>query len=60
MVSKNISTINKNTESLFHFTKEVGLEVTTEKNYRFIPHHQNAGQDHNIKPVNTLFENVAT
>jgi hypothetical protein len=37
----------------------VGLEVNAEKaKYMLLSHHQNAGQNHNIKIVNRCFENV--
>jgi hypothetical protein len=38
---------------------EVGLEVNTEKTkYMLLSHHQNAGQNHDIKIANRSFENV--
>jgi len=37
------STIKKNTEALLEASREVGLEVNTEKTkYMFMSHHQNA------------------
>jgi hypothetical protein len=46
----NIYTIKKNTETLIDASKEVGLEVSTEKTmYLLMSHHQNAGQNHNKK-----------
>jgi hypothetical protein len=40
--------------------EEVGLEVNADKTkYMLMPHHQNAGQNHNIKTDNRSFENVA-
>jgi hypothetical protein len=56
----NIDTIKKNTETLIDASKEVGLEVNAEKTkYMLLSHHQNAGQNHNIKIANRSFENVA-
>jgi hypothetical protein len=56
----NIDTIKKNTGTLIGASKEVGLEVNTEKTeYMSLPHHQNAGQNHNIKIGDRSFENVA-
>jgi predicted esterase YcpF (UPF0227 family) len=56
----NIDTIKKNTETLIVASQEVGLEVNTEKTkYMLLSHHQNAGQNHNIKIANKYFENVA-
>jgi hypothetical protein len=43
-----------------HGSKEVGLEVNTEKTrYMLLSRHQNAGQNHDIKIANICFENVA-
>jgi hypothetical protein len=50
-----MDTINKNIGTdLINVNKEVGLEVNIEKT-----HHQNAGQNHDIKITNILFENVS-
>jgi hypothetical protein len=46
---------HKNIESLLDTSKEVSLEVSMEKEYIFMSHHQN----HNIKVANISFENVA-
>jgi ribosomal protein S2 len=47
-------------ETLNDATKEVGLEVNTEKTkYMLLSRHQNAGQNHDIKIANRCFENVA-
>jgi hypothetical protein len=41
-------------------SKEVGLEASTDKTkYMLLFHHQNAGQNHDIKIANGCFENVA-
>jgi hypothetical protein len=46
----NIDTIKKNTQTLTYASKEVGLEVNTEKTkYMLLSRHQNAGQNHDIK-----------
>jgi hypothetical protein len=56
----NIDTIKKNTETLTDASKEVGLEVNAERSkYMLLSHHQNAGQNHNIKVANRSVENVA-
>jgi hypothetical protein len=56
----NINTIQKNMETLIDSSKEVGLEVNTEKTkYMLLSHHYNAGQNHDIKIANRSSENVA-
>jgi hypothetical protein len=41
-------------------SKEVGLEINAEKTkYMLLSHHQNAGQNHDIKIADRSFENVA-
>jgi ribosomal protein S2 len=48
------------TETLIDASKEVGLQVNTEKiKYTLLPRHQNAGQNHDIKTANRCSENVA-
>jgi hypothetical protein len=45
LLSYNIETIKKNTESLIDASKKVGLEVNEEKTkYMLLSRHQNAGQ----------------
>jgi hypothetical protein len=49
MLSKNITTIKKNKQALLEDSREVGLEIYTEKTeYMVTFHHQNAGQNHNF------------
>jgi hypothetical protein len=49
----NTSYIKKNAEALRDASKEVGLEVNTEKTKCMLKsHYQNAGQNHNIKIAN--------
>jgi hypothetical protein len=55
-----MDTIKRNTETLIDASKEVGLEVNTEKTkYLLLPHHQNAWKYHAIKLANGSFENVS-
>jgi hypothetical protein len=50
----------KNHTSLTDFSKEIVLEVNTEKTkYILMSRHQNAGKNHDIKRDNRSFENVA-
>jgi hypothetical protein len=56
----NINIIKQNTETLIDTSKEVGLEVNTDKTkYMLLSHHLNVGHNHDIKIVNGSFENVA-
>jgi hypothetical protein len=56
VLGDNIDTIKKNTQTLIGTSKEVGLEVNTEKTkYMLLSRHQN----HDIKISNRCFENVA-
>jgi hypothetical protein len=60
LLRDNINAINKKTEAITGVSKEVGLEVNTEKmKYMLMPHHQNAGKNNNINIANRSFENVA-
>jgi hypothetical protein len=44
-------------ETLIDASKELGLEVNTEKTkYMLLSHHQNAGQSYGIKIANKCFE----
>jgi ribosomal protein S2 len=60
LLGDNIDTIKKNMETLIDASKEVGLEVNTEKaKYMLLSRRQNAGQNYDIKIANRCFENVA-
>jgi hypothetical protein len=59
LLGDNINIIKKNTQTIIDSSKEVGLEVNTEKTkYMLLSHHQNAGQNHDIKIGNRCFKNV--
>jgi hypothetical protein len=59
LLGDNIDITNKNTETLFDASKEVGLEVNVEKTkYMLVSRDQNAGQNREIKIGNRSFENV--
>jgi hypothetical protein len=54
-----MKTIKKNTETILNSNKEVGLEVNTEKTkYMLLSHHQNAGQNHDIKNIHSQKNNM--
>jgi hypothetical protein len=60
LLGDNVDTMKKNTEALIGASKEVGLEVNTEKTkYMLISRHQNAEQNNNIMIANRYFENMA-
>jgi hypothetical protein len=53
LLGDNTDTVKKNTETLIDASKEVGLEVNTEKTkYMLLSRHQNAGQNHDMKIAN--------
>jgi hypothetical protein len=59
LLGDNIDTIKRNTQTLIDASKEIGLELNTEKTkYMLLSHHQNAGQNHDIRIGNRCFENV--
>jgi hypothetical protein len=54
----NIKATKKNREAVFDASNEV-LEVNTEKpKYMLMSYHQNAGQNHDIKKANKIFEDM--
>jgi hypothetical protein len=56
--SDRINTI-KETETLLDASRDVGLEINTEKTKYMIMSHPNSGQNQNIRIVNESFEKVA-
>jgi hypothetical protein len=60
LLGNNIDTIKKTQKLLIDASKEVGLEINTEKTkYVLLYRHQNAGINHDIKIVNRCFKIVA-
>jgi hypothetical protein len=59
LLGKNINIIKKNA-ALLDASKEIGLEVKSEKTkYMFMSHHQTAGQSNYISVANKSFERVS-
>jgi hypothetical protein len=60
IVCEIINTTMKIKETLLEASRDVGLEVNTEKTKHMIAsHHQSAGQNHNLLTTNKSFEKVA-
>jgi hypothetical protein len=60
VLGDNIDTIQRNTETLINVSQEVGLEINVQKTkYMLLSHHQNVGQNRDIKIANRSFENVS-
>jgi hypothetical protein len=57
LLGENINIIKKNAQTLLDASKEIGLEVNSEKTkYMFMSHHQTAGQSNYIKVANKSFD----
>jgi hypothetical protein len=59
LLRDNINTVKKNSGTLIDVSKEVCQEINIENKYMLLSHHQNAGQNYNVKIANRLFENVS-
>jgi hypothetical protein len=60
LLGKNINIIKKNAEAVLDASKEIGLEVNSEKTkYMFMSRHQTAGQNNDIRKANKFFEIMA-
>jgi hypothetical protein len=55
-----VNTIKENSEILLEATRDIGLEINTEKTkYMIMSRHTNSGQNQNIRTVNESFEKEA-
>jgi hypothetical protein len=60
LLGDSVNTIKENSDTLLEASRDIGLEINTEKTkYMIISHHPNSGQIHNIRIANESFENVA-
>jgi hypothetical protein len=60
LLVENKNIIKKNAEALLDASREIGLEVNSEKSkYMFMSLHQTAGQSNDIRVANKSFEKVA-
>jgi hypothetical protein len=60
LLGENIHVIKKNAEALLDASKEISLEVNSEKTkYMFMSRHQTAGKSNYIRVANKSFEKVA-
>jgi hypothetical protein len=60
LLGDTVNTIKENSETLLEASRDIDLEINTEKmKYMIMSHHPNSGQDQNIRIANKSFEKVA-
>jgi hypothetical protein len=59
LLGNSVNTIQENTETLLEASRNIGLDINTEKTkYMIMSHHPNSGQNQNIRIPNESFEKV--
>jgi hypothetical protein len=60
LLGDSVNTTEENRETLLEASRDIGLETNEKKTkYMIMSHHQNSGQNQNIRIANESFENVA-
>jgi hypothetical protein len=59
LLGDSINTRKEKKETLFEASRDVGLEINAKTEYMIMSHHQNSGQNLNIRTPTKSFENVA-
>jgi hypothetical protein len=60
LLGDSVNTIKDNIETLLEASRDIDLEINAEKTkYVIMSHHQNSGQNQNIRIDNESFENEA-
>jgi hypothetical protein len=60
LLGYNVNTIKEKTETLLEGSRDIGLEINTEKTkYMIMSRHQNSEQNQNVRTANESFEKVA-
>jgi hypothetical protein len=56
LLGNSVNTIKENSETLLEASRNIGLEINTEKTkYMIMSRHPNSGQNRNIRIANVLF-----
>jgi hypothetical protein len=61
LLGDSINVIEENRETLLEASRDAGLEINAEKaKYMIMSHHQNSGQNQNIRIANVSFQKMAS
>jgi hypothetical protein len=59
LLGDNVVAVNKSSDTLINASKGVGQKINIERTkYMLLAHHQNVGENRDIKVANRSFENV--